>query len=97
MRHVSKWAAGLGMVLALLGPRGALADAPPTNAVIGDGVVSLGVSDDAGLAQAGIGLQFAPTSADGLARLCDCSGWLLTAGNTPAVPTTQTLETFAFT
>jgi hypothetical protein len=69
------------------------ADAPPTAVVIGDGTVALGVRSDAGLARTGVGLQYAPTSANGLANLCDCPDWSLAVGETPVL---QSVEAFTF-
>ena len=94
MRRDWHWVAALGLSLALLGPGAALAQTPPGSAVIGSTYLALGVSSDAGLARAGTGLQYVPTSADGLANLCACSGWNLILGDTPLV---ESVEDFSST
>src|SRR3981081_111018 len=95
MQRLWQSVAGLGVSLAVLAPGAAQAQTPPGSAIIGDTVITLGVSSDAGLARAGTGLQFVPTRADGLTRsLCACSGWSLVLGNTPLV---ESVEAFAFT
>src|ERR1700730_18044503 len=94
MRRNWQWVAGLGLSLGLLGPGVAMAQTPSTSAVIGDGVLALGVSSDAGLARAGTGLQFIPTSAEALTNLCACAGWNLVLGGTPLV---ESVEAFTFT
>ncbi len=87
------WLFRLGAMLALLAPAAAWADAPPSSVIIGNGHVTLGVGYDAGLNEAGTGLQFTPTRTEGLAQVCGCSGWSLVLG---AVPTSQLLESFTF-
>ena len=62
--------------------------------MIGNALVALGVSSDAGLAKAGTGLRYAPSSVDGLASVCACSGWSLLVGGAPLV---ESVETFTFT
>src|SRR4051794_21970107 len=94
MRRNIHWIGGLSMALALLAPVAALADTPPSAIVIGNGVLALGVDGSAGLAQTGIGLQLAATSADGLAHLCACNSWGLSLLGQPL---TQSPETFTYT
>ena len=83
----------LGLLLALLAPAAAWADAPANNVIVGNGQVALGVGSDAGLIEAGTGLQFTSTHTEGLAQTCVCNGWSLVLGQ---APTTQLVETFTF-
>src|SRR5947199_4726956 len=87
------WLLRLGMMLALLAPATAWADAPTSSVIIGNGHVALGVGYDGGLNETGTGLQFAPTRAEGLAQLCVCSGWSLLLGQ---ARTSQLVESFTF-
>src|SRR5437667_7764310 len=87
------WLLRLGMMLALLAPAAAWADAPPSSVIIGNGHVALGVGFDAGLNEAGTGLQFTPTRSEGLAQMCVCSGWSLMLGQ---ASTSQLVESFTF-
>src|SRR6266849_2274280 len=57
------------------GSNGAWADAPTSSVIVGNGHVTLGVGYDAGLNEAGTGLQFVPTGTEGLAQMCVCSAW----------------------
>src|SRR5450631_4035032 len=92
MRRNRHWVAALGLSLALVGPGVALAQTAPTNVVISNATLALGVSSDAGLDRAGTGLQFIPTSAEGLANLCACSGWSLVLGDASLVESPETFS-----
>src|SRR6266851_6546656 len=87
------WLFRLGTMLALLAPAAAWADAPTSSVIIGNGQVALGVGYDGGLNEAGTGLQFTPTGAEGLAQVCVCSGWSLLLGR---ATTSQLVESFTF-
>jgi hypothetical protein len=94
MQLNGRWLVAVGLSAGLLGPGAVLAQTPPTSAVIGNELISLGVSNDAGLAMSGVGLQFAPTHAEGLASLCACNNWSITLG---AAPLAQSVEQFSAT
>src|ERR1700730_1532543 len=94
MRRTWQWITTLGLSLALFAPGAALAQTPPGSAVIGNALLTLGVSSDAGLATGGTGLQFVPTRADGLAGVCACAGWTLVLGDAHLV---ESVEAFSFT
>ena len=83
-----------GCQLDCFGPGAVLAQTPATSAVIGNELISLGVSNHAGLAMSGVGLQFAPTHAEGLASRCACNNWSITLG---AAPLAQSVEQFSAT
>src|SRR6266851_2989658 len=87
------WLFRLGLMLAVLAPTAAWADAPTSSVIVGNGDVTLGVGYDAGLNEAGTGLQFVPTGTEGLAQMCVCSAWSLVVGQ---APTSQMVESFTF-
>src|SRR5437763_15187363 len=93
MQRILQWGAALWLSLALLGSGAALALPASAGAVIGNGTISLGVSDYAGLGETDVGLEYAPTHADGLARPCACSGWTVALGDAAL---DQSLDTFTF-
>ncbi len=87
------WLFRFGLMLAVLAPTTARADAPTSSVIVGNGHVTLGVGYDAGLNEAGTGLQFVPTGTEGLAQMCVCSAWSLVVGQ---APTSQMVESFTF-
>src|SRR5579859_7297456 len=80
-----------GLMLAMA--PAALAAAPPTSAVLSNGVVALGVGADGGLSEASTGVQFLPSGVDGMLPNCACAPTLRLGSDV----LTSSPESFTFT